>query len=210
MNDSLTPLAGTVPLSAGLGIFAWQLLKAPFELYRELQEASAIGADDLRRQVELVEQRATVAEDALKDYRNYKDIADVLTKHHEYGVHQILNVPPNDPNDALTEWNRWVYNWDERLFLDMEKLGCTLQEITYVKTIAITEVTAGLPEPVAGWGRSANMRERFLERVEMWNAEARRKIEIPIRMHAIRLDRLAEVSTKYAQLAESMRSQARK
>ena len=205
MNNSMAPLAGTVPVSAFLGVFAWQFIKAPFTMYRQLQEASTAEAEDMARKMRQLEHRAMAAEDALKDYRDYQQIADVLTKLHEYGVHQILNVPPKDADTSLDEWNRWVDNWNQRLFLDMQQLGCTVQEINHVKTISLLDVAAGLPELPSGavWG---DFKQNWAHRVERWNAEAARKIEVPVRMHAIRLDRVAAVSTRYAQLAESMRS----
>jgi len=145
--------------------------------------------------------------DAMKEHRDCQTIADYLTKQHEYGIHQLLHKPPKSV-DELPQWNRWVENWNEGIFVEMEKLACTPQDLNHVRTISILDVTAGLSElpevsrgMLSGAGDyMAHVNQRFA-RVE---AEKQQAVEIPVRMHAVRLSRIADVSTKYAKRAEAI------
>lgn len=96
----------------------------------------------------------------------------------------------------------------------MEELECTPQDLHHVRTIAFFDVTADLPElpavgPVFATG-GAGFVERFNERVAREAAEVQQKIAIPVRMHAIRLNRVADISTRYFQRAEDLKLAATK
>ncbi len=144
----------------------------------------------------------------LNEHRDCQAIADYLTQQHAYGIHELLHKPPTTV-EALPEWNRLVENWNEAIFVEMEKLGCTPQDLNNVRTISILDVTAGVPElpDLNGWSasESRSFTERFHRRYARLAAETKRELERPVRMHGIRLSRVANVSTSYAQRAEAIR-----
>jgi hypothetical protein len=193
-----TTLRWLIPVAAFASFFVYQAFRAPLEIVREVD-----------RNLETMRRRAEQTEAQLQETRDCQAIADFLTKEHEYGVHKILHQPPENLQE-LPEWNRWVENWNTALFARMRELKCTSQEINRVETISIVEVMAGLPEiePAVGGGGG------YLQAsVQRWNrnaAEGTRNLQIPIQMHAIRCDRVADVATKYANRAEEIKLAATK
>ena len=187
-----TTLRWLLPVVAFLAFFCYLAVRAPLDFAREHELVMA----SLRRQAEAMDRQ-------LRETRDCQSIADFLTKEHHYGIHQILHKPPKDAEE-LKEWNRWVENWNTGIFARMEAFGCTLQDLNHVKTIAMVEVLAGLPDEPSLRVFGMSGRESIMEQFAVNEARAARALQIPIRMHAIRLSRVADISTKYAERAEAI------
>lgn len=189
-----------IPLGAFTAWFVFRAARAPFELWQEGHRAVSESQKD-----------AATADAELREHRNCQAIADYLTKEHEYGVHQLLHRPPTTL-DELPQWNRWVQNWNEAIFVEMERLSCTAQELNHVRTISILDVTVGMPRlpEMHDWPMSEakDVMGRVRQRMARSAVEAQQELEIPVRMHAIRLSRVADVSTSYANRAEVIRMAA--
>jgi hypothetical protein len=115
------------------------------------------------------------AEDQLREKRECQSIADELTKEFHYGVHQLLNRPPTTPEEGK-EWQRVANNWTQGILHRMKQFGCTPQDLNHVETIAFSELAGISDLPFAP----------------------------DLKMHEIRLSRVADVSTKYAKRAEEL------
>jgi len=113
----------------------------------------------------------------LSERRDCQKIADMLTDRHQYGVHQILHKLPKS-NEELPTWNGWVANWLQELMMVMRDVGCSPQDINHVGTISAVDLPI-----VVGTA-----------------------IEVAVRMHAVRLERVLDVSKKYAERAEELRA----
>ena len=149
---------------------------APVFFYR-LFRAPLEMFQDVHAEREAAERRRDAAEDRLRDKRHCQVIADALTAEYRYGVHEILHKPPITEAE-LPEWNQWVRNWNQGVLVRMRQAGCTPQDINHVETIAAPSLAP------------------------LFRGDER---EVCIRMHEIRLDRVADVSTEYAQRAEELR-----
>jgi hypothetical protein len=114
--------------------------------------------------------------------QKYQHMADALTAEHSYAITRFMHVDfdalaatDHERDAAFQQWEEEVAKWGEHLFGRMEALGCTPQDIHAVKTFG-------------GWP--------FIQfhRLHRWsNAKS---------LLRFRLDRLGEVSTKYAQKAD--------
>jgi hypothetical protein len=189
-----TTLRWLLPVAAFFAFAVWHTFLAPLELIREVEQqlSDAIA-------------RAATAEAQLRETRDCQRIADFLTEQHHYGVHQLLHQPPATL-EALPQWSGWVNNWNVAVFAKMRELKCSPQELNHVETISSTEVNAVLPDPYQEPdGAPKDFSDRFVQRWARSNAEAARQLEFPIQMHAIRLSRVADISTKYALRAEDIR-----
>lgn len=201
-RDGVEALIWLVPLGVFALRFLYRFARAPVELWAESQQALERNQEEARQQLQASQAQAREATIQLQETRACQATADYLTQQYEYGVHQLLNKLPNNI-DELGEWEQWVKNWNEGIFVEMKRLGCSAQEINHVRTISIVEVTAEmqqLPEVSA-----SDFRARMHQRMTRMAAESRQRMEIPIRMHAIRVERVADISKKYAERAETIR-----
>lgn len=150
-------LRWVLPVSAFTAFLVYRLFHGAFEILREV---------DARREA---------AEGELREKRKCQAIADMLTKEHHYGVHQLSNRPPTTPDEGK-EWQRVVHNWNQGVLHRMREFGCTPQELNHVETITFGELTDVPDLPFTP----------------------------QLRMHEIRLSRVVDVSTKYARRAEEL------
>jgi hypothetical protein len=161
VRGSAEQLLWIVPSCAFGALFAYRFARAPFELHVELQQQLAEASAKRR-----------VAEEALRDQRHFKAIADYLTDRQSYGTHQLLHMPPQS-EDQLEEWSRWVKNWLEEVMIKLRQFGCSPQELNSVNTIAVNDLPL-----VSG---SA--------------------IEVALKMHYVRLQRIEALAKSYAERA---------
>jgi hypothetical protein len=147
-------LTWLLPLVAAGPVFLYRVLRAPLDIFRELDE---------RRQT---------AEDRLREKRDSQAIADFLTEQHDYGVHQLLHQPPGNEAELET-WQQRMGNWNKGIFLRRREYGCTPQDLSHVMTIAVNDLPLVTGAP----------------------------IEVALKMHKVRLDRISAISAKYAGLS---------
>jgi hypothetical protein len=99
-------------------------------------------------------------------------LADRLTEHYEYGITDILNKPPESENDFKDRWLSEEKKWTEKALNLMKQHGCTKQDLTHVRMIGVFNVLNLHPHGPANHALS---------------------------MFVVRLGRVADISTKYAE-----------
>ena len=97
-------------------------------------------------------------------------MADALTERYKSGVQQLLNKPPVDEND-IERWRAEEAAWTRDVLKLMKEHGCTPQDLNHVETIGLFPLLLLHP-----------------------NETVCRDLS----MFAVRLSRVADISTKYA------------
>ena len=122
-----------------------------------------------RRIGELTHER-NAALDALNRRRRNQALADLLTAEYRTGISEILNGPPVGLV-ALEQWRRRESAWTQNVLRIMREQGCTPQELNHVEMIGL-----------------------FLLLALHQNETIARDLS----MFAVRLQRVADISTSYA------------
>jgi hypothetical protein len=124
--------------------------------------------------------------DGLREHRDTQVIADRLTTHHDTGVHDLMHKAPAWPtvqNDFECFWKLWpawvqeVWDWNDKVRADMERLGCSPYEISDFWTI---------PDPHRVQTRMTSPRQ--IRRIE-WDSI--------VGMHARRVHVLKQTASSY-------------
>lgn len=121
------------------------------------------------------EQRTRLAKEeaAVRELAVYQRRADKLTEKYRYGVQRLINERPWGV-DALTAWQTECRKWYSDVVTILKSTGCTPQDVNHFETVL---------------------------REEWYQAEGSAEDET-VALMKIRLQRLADISTKYAQRAE--------
>ncbi|MGH8637372.1 MAG: hypothetical protein ACREUZ_09595 [Burkholderiales bacterium] len=105
----------------------------------------------------------------LKGRQKDQTLADLLTAWYRSGVTDILNGPPRDES-GIGDWRERAAQWTNGVLTTMRERGCTLQELNHVEIIGIFNL---LP------------------------LHSNRTIAKDLSMFAVRLQRVADIATKY-------------
>ena len=100
-------------------------------------------------------------------------LTDQLTERYHFGVHELLQRPPATLKE-LEAWDARVHAWTEEALEIMRGHHCTAQDLNHVETITALDL-----QPVPAL-----------------------QMDVAIRMFAVRLQRVADISRKYATKTE--------
>jgi hypothetical protein len=126
---------------------------------------------ELESRGENADRRIAELERQLEGRRKDQALADLLTGLYRFGVTDILNKPPDAGGGGIAEWDERERQWTESVLTAMRKGGCTLQELNHVEIIGLFPLLALHPSDT---------------------------ISRDLSMFAVRLSRVADISTKYA------------
>jgi hypothetical protein len=185
-----TPLktfAVTWALSAALfalwefaGFLKRRFFDAPYAVYVEqLAEIAAVEARVADRETVIAGLRGEIARlnAAFQRRVNYQAIADYLTERHAYGIREILNRAPSN-RDGVSAWRAIEAEFTAGVLTEMAALGCSVQDVHGVEYIGSFQLIYGHQVP---------------------------EVASDLSMFDVRLNRIGEVSTRYAELAERER-----
>jgi hypothetical protein len=200
-NITVTLVAGALTTATGVGstpvktfVVAWafaaalfilwesaayfrrRFYAAPFAVYQEQQQEIAVETaklDGLRKMLEASQADNLSLQEQLKTRRKHQELADFLTERHGYGIRELLNKPPRIPADreGIDAWRAKEAEFTRSVLEGMRRYGCTTQDIHGVEYIGVFATLA--LHPVS-------------------------KVAKDLSMLTERLDRIAAVSTKYA------------
>lgn len=105
--------------------------------------------------------------------RACQDLADRLTERYHFAVHHILHELPVKVEE-LGAWKVRVHVWTQEVLALMREHHCTLQDLNHVETITPFDLQLHSSDPN----------------------------DVALHMFRVRLQRVADISTKYAQKAE--------
>ena len=74
-------------------------------------------------------------------------LSDLLSDKHEYGVHELLNTPPQT-QEAFEDWLKAEREWLKTVLAIMREHGCTTQQIRHVHTLGLIQMIPLHPEPL--------------------------------------------------------------
>lgn len=122
-----------------------------------------------------------VERDEAMDVRDYQRIADRLTLMYQEGI-AILDSIPSEGSQAFGKWNNESERWHKQVIQVLNEEACTVQDKNHFETIAQGD----------------------------WYQEHDESAVIITRLMRIQIERIASISTKYANLAETLRVSTRK
>jgi len=113
------------------------------------------------------------AEASVRELEDYQRRADRLTEKYRYGVKTLINDRPWGI-DELTVWQTECRQWFRDVVEILKQTNCTAQDINHFETVL----------------------------AELWHREDYTGEDETVALMKIRLQRLADISTKYAKFAE--------
>jgi hypothetical protein len=125
---------------------------------------------DLVRGNDNAASRIAALERQLEGRQKDQALADALTELYQEGVRAILNGPPFDES-GIEHWRTREREWQARVLAVMREHDCTRQELNHVEMIGLFPVHRGLHHIEA--------------------------IARDLSMFAVRLSRVADISTRY-------------
>lgn len=78
-----------------------------------------------------------VARRQLRTEKRNQELSDLMSDHHEYAVHELLNKTPANFLELHDIWEPREREWRKRVMKDMERFECSKQERRHVDTLGL-------------------------------------------------------------------------